>query len=58
MISKTAFLEYCMPAAVLNFVIAKEFGFDSSIVSQAIVFTTLALIPLAFLFDRAMLSFL
>jgi predicted permease len=52
--SKVTFLQLSMPVAVLNYVIAKEFEFDADLVSQSIVFSTLSLLPLLFLYDRVM----
>lgn len=58
MLSKIIFIQFAMPAAVLNFVIAKEFEFDSELVSQTIVFSTLLLLPLLFLIDWLMKTWL
>ncbi|OGS16942.1 MAG: hypothetical protein A2234_09060 [Elusimicrobia bacterium RIFOXYA2_FULL_58_8] len=55
---KVAFLQACMPVAVLNFIIAKEFDFDADLVSQSILFSTLAFFPLLYLYDWALLAFL
>lgn len=57
-VSRVAFLEIVMPVAVLNFIIAKEFDFDADLVSQTIVFSTLAFFPLLYLYDWAMTAFL
>lgn len=57
-VSKVVFLQAAMPVAVLNYVIAKEFEFDADLVSQAIVFSTLLLMPLLFLCDWVMTTFL
>jgi predicted permease len=46
-----AFLQCCMPAAVMNYVVAREFGFDEQLVGQAVVFSTLAFFPLLYLYD-------
>lgn len=56
--SRVAFLQAAMPAAVLNFVIAEEFGFDAELVAQTIVFSTLVFFPLLYLYDFAMTSLL
>jgi hypothetical protein len=56
--SRVAFLQTAMPAAVLNFVIAEEFGFDAELVAQIIVFSTLAFFPLLYLYDFAMTGLL
>jgi len=57
-VSKVTFLQLAMPAAVMNYVIAKEFEFDADLVSQSIVFSTLLLLPLLFIFDLVMRKFL
>ncbi len=57
-VSKVTFLQMGMPVAVLNYVIAKEFEFDPDLVSQSIVFSTLLLLPLLFVFDLVMKAFL
>ena len=57
-VSKVVFLQMAMPVAVLNFVIAKEFEFDADLVSQAIVVSTLLLMPLLFVYDLLMRRFL
>jgi predicted permease len=56
--SRVAFLQAAMPAAVLNFVIAEEFGFDAELVGQTIVFSTLAFFPLLYLYDFALKALL
>ncbi|MCX6771178.1 MAG: AEC family transporter [Candidatus Micrarchaeota archaeon] len=45
-----SFLEALMPVAVTNFVIAREFSLDAALVAEATVATTLASLPLLFLF--------
>ena len=57
-VPKVAFIEMVMPVAVLNYVIALEFDFDADLVSQSILFSTLAFFPLLYLYDWAMLRFL
>ena len=57
-VPRVAFIEMIMPVAVLNFIIAKEFDFDSDLVSQCIVFSTLAFFPLLYIYDWAMKLFL
>lgn len=57
-VSKITFLEMAMPVGVLNYIIAKEFDFDSDLVSQSILFSTLVFFPLLYLFDWAMTAFL
>ncbi len=52
--SKTTFLQMAMPPAVLNYVIAREFGFDADLVSQSIVLCTLLLFPMLFILGPAM----
>jgi len=52
--ARVVYLEMCMPVAVLNFVIAKEFDFDADLVSQSIIFTTLVFFPLLYLYDWVM----
>ena len=52
--ARVGYLEACMPVAVLNFVIAKEFDFDADLVSQSIIFTTLVFFPLLYLYDWVM----
>ncbi|HAH31494.1 MAG TPA: hypothetical protein DCL44_04165 [Elusimicrobia bacterium] len=52
--AQVGYLEACMPVAVLNFVIAKEFDFDADLVSQSIIFTTLIFFPLLYLYDLVM----
>ncbi|HAF94903.1 MAG: hypothetical protein A2X34_01685 [Elusimicrobia bacterium GWC2_51_8] len=52
--ARVGYLEACMPVAVLNFVIAKEFNFDADLVSQSIIFTTLLFFPLLYLYDWVM----
>ena len=56
--SRVAFLQAAMPVAVLNFIVAKEFDFDADLVSQAIVFSTMAFFPLLSLYDWALKAFL
>jgi predicted permease len=57
-VSKVTFIETVMPVAVLNYIIAKEFDFDADLVSQSILFSTVALFPLLYLYDWAMAAFL
>ena len=57
-VSKVTFIETVMPVAVLNYIIAREFDFDSDLVSQSILFSTLVFFPLLYLFDWAMTAFL
>ena len=57
-VAKVTFLQLGMPVAVLNYVIAKEFEFDADLVAQSIVFSTLLLLPLLFVFDLVMKFFL
>jgi len=57
-VSKVTFLQLAMPVAVLNYVIAREFEFDPDLISQSIVFSTLLLLPLMFVFDLVMKVFL
>jgi hypothetical protein len=57
-ISRVVFLQMAMPIAVLNYVIAREFEFDADLVSQAIVVSTLMLMPCLFLCDLVMAAFL
>lgn len=52
--ARVGYLEACMPVAVLNFVIAKEFDFDADLVSQSIIFTTIIFFPLLYLYDWGM----
>ncbi|MCX5785427.1 MAG: AEC family transporter [Elusimicrobia bacterium] len=52
--ARVGYLEACMPVAVLNFVIAKEFDFDADLVSQSIIFTTLIFFPFLYLYDWIM----
>ncbi|MBU2572666.1 MAG: AEC family transporter [Elusimicrobia bacterium] len=52
--ARAGYLEACMPVAVMNYVLAKEFDFDADLVSQSIVFTTLIFFPLLYLYDWAM----
>jgi len=56
--AKVSFIEMAMPAAVLNYIIAREFDFDADLVGPSILFSTLAFFPLLYLFDRAMSAFL
>jgi predicted permease len=56
--SRVAFLQTAMPPAVLNFVIAEEFGFDAELVGQVIVFSTLVFFPLLYLYDFALKALL
>ena len=53
-VPKAVFLQLAMPPAVLNYVIAREFGLDADLVSRSIVFTTLLLFPLLFVLERTM----
>ena len=57
-VSKVTFIETVMPVAVLNYIIAGEFDFDSGLVSQSILFSTLAFFPLLYLYDWALKAFL
>jgi len=57
-VPKVAFIEIVTPVAVLNYIIAKEFDFDSDLVSQSILFSTLAFFPLLYLYDWAIKAFL
>jgi len=45
-----SFMEALMPIAVTNFVVAREFSLDAQLVAEATVVTTLASLPLLFLF--------
>lgn len=45
------FLQMAMPAAVLNYVVAREFDFDADLVAQAIVLSTLLFFPLLYVYD-------
>ncbi len=58
LVSKVTFIEIVMPVAVLNFIVAREFDFDADLVSQSILFSTLAFFPLLYLYDWAMSAFL
>ncbi|HAT72843.1 MAG TPA: hypothetical protein DCS63_08515 [Elusimicrobia bacterium] len=57
-VSKVTFIETVMPVAVLNYIIAMELDFDPDLVSQSILFSTLAFFPLLYLYDWAMKAFL
>lgn len=52
--SGVSFLQAAMPVAVMNYIVAKEFGFDEDLVGQSIVFTTLLFFPLLYLYDLAL----
>jgi predicted permease len=52
--ARVTFIQMVMPVAVLNYVVAKEFDFDADLVSQSIVFSTLAFFPLLYLYDWAL----
>ena len=56
--ARVVFLQVAMPVAVMNYVVAREFDFDADLVSQSILFSTLAFFPLLYLYDWAMLKFL
>ncbi len=58
LVSKVTFIEIVTPVAVLNYIIALEFDFDSELVSQSILFSTLAFFPLLYLYDWALSAFL
>lgn len=57
-VSKVTFIEVVMPVAVLNYIIALDFDFDSGLVSQSILFSTLVFFPLLYLYDWAIKVFL
>lgn len=50
-ISSAVFLQMAMPAAVLNYVVAREFDFDADLTAQAIVLSTLLFFPLLYVYD-------
>lgn len=56
--ARVVFLQAAMPVAVLNYVVAREFDFDADLVSQSILFSTIAFFPLLYLYDLAMKAFL
>lgn len=56
--AQVSFVEIVMPVAVLNFVVARDFGFDQDLVGQTILFSTLAFFPLLYLYDWAIKVFL
>jgi len=53
-VAKVTFIEIVMPVAVMNYIVAKEFDFDSDLISQSIVFSTLVFFPLLYLYDWVM----
>lgn len=55
---RVAFLQAAMPVAVMNYIIAKEFDFDPDLVSQSILFSTMAFFPLLYLYDWVLKAFL
>lgn len=57
-VSRILFLEAAMPVAVMTYVVAREFDFDSDLVGQSILFTTLAFFPLLYLYDWVLVKFL
>ncbi len=56
--ARVAFVQVFMPVAVLNYVVARDFGFDQDLVGQTILFSTLAFFPLLYLYDLLMVAFL
>jgi predicted permease len=50
-VSSAVFLQMTMPAAVLNYVVAREFDFDADLTAQAIVLSTLLFFPLLYVYD-------
>ena len=58
LVPRVLFLEMVMPVAVMNYIVAREFGFDEELVGQSILFSTLVFFPLLYLYDRAMTAFL
>lgn len=49
--AQVTFLQACMPVAVLNYVVAREFDFDADLTAQSIVFSTLVFFPLLYIYD-------
>jgi len=56
--AQVVFLTLGMPVAVLNFVLAREFGLDQDLVGQTILFSTLAFFPMLYVYDLAIKLFL
>jgi len=55
---KVSFLQICMPVAVMNYILAKEYDFDADLISQSILLSTAVFFPLLYLYDLAMTAFL
>jgi len=53
-VSSAVFLQMAMPAAVLNYVVAREFDFDADLTAQAIVLSTLLFFPFLYLYELAL----
>lgn len=57
-VPRVTYLQTAMPVAVMNYIVAKELDFDEDLVAQSILFSTLAFLPLLYLYDLAMTAFL
>ena len=55
---RVSFLQICMPVAVMNYILAKEYDFDADLISQSILLSTAAFFPLLYLYDWALKAFL